>query len=206
MNRNYLKKLTDDWVENLIENDKKLLKQSWPTCWLISFLNNFILNNDVKITNSFQKKYIKYIKWLWIDVENKWWHPLYSALLFTEYWNDVLQKDPIVVYYIEDISQWEWLTQFVKMMHNHNIFQYTRSSWLDFKEDRKDFLINQTDYEDTDSWHAVNIGRWEYWNLKEYWSYWEDNKYNILWITPKAFAGLLKNDDLKKTVYIVKYM
>lgn len=205
MKTTYLKELRNDWIKNKNNNEEKLLKQIWPTCWLISILNNFLLNNKAVFTQENLEIYLKYVADLWINIESKWWNITIWSILFTEYWNDVLKNRPIRAYYINDITTRSGLRKFAKMLSNWNIFVYSRSSGFDFNLDKKDLVLDQEDYRETDSRHAVNIWIWKDWLLKEYGSYW-DSKYNILWITPKSFAGLLKNKDIRKSVFIIKYL
>ena len=179
----------------------KLLKQDWPTCWWYSVLNNFQLQTNMLLSKRDIREFREYSIDNWLDLE-KWWQPILANVLLTLRWNDVKGRKPIMCYYINDLTKTRQLYQFIKMLLLWNIFQYSRSSWDDFKKDRKDLVLDKEDYAKTDKWHAVNIWLDKY-RFKEYGSY-GSSKYNILWITIKAFLWLLRWNDIKKSVYFFK--
>lgn len=206
MTTRYLKKIKNIWIKNDRDNEDKLIKQEGPICWLAFIVNNFILNNDVEFSQKDMDKYIEYLEWIWVKMEDWWWNATYSACLFTEYRNDVLKNKPIRAYYLNDITKNHDMLKFWKLLSKGIIFWYSRSSWSDFKKDRMDLILDKIDYEETKDRHAVNVGIWRNWLLREYWSYWKDNKYNILWITPESFAWLLNNEDIRKSVFLIRYL
>ncbi len=180
----------------------ELLEQKWPTCWLYANLNNFILQTGIQLTNLDAVELLIYLRNKGINLK-KGKATLYGIILFTERWN-ARDNRKVKCYYINNLTKKKELYQFAKLLSLGNVVMYARTAWWDFKKDRQDKVLNWTDYEKTDSWHAVNI-----WSDKankrliEYWSYGK-SKYNILGVTYKAFLGLMKNSDIKKSVYFYK--
>lgn len=191
--------------ENKID-EKKLLIQYGPTCWIISILNNFIMNTGGKFTKSDQKKFLKYLDGKWVNTD-KWWIQLISLAYFTEYWNDVLKRKPIIGYYLNDLTNKKEFSIFCRLLAKNNVFGYSRESWDWFKEDRKDGVLDQLDWKDSEKGHAVNICLDKENNrLKELGSYGDDSKYNILWINLDSFLSLLRKWDIRQSVYLIKYI
>lgn len=214
LNLKYIKELGDELFSNTAElSSTRLLTQKWPTCWLYWWMNNMImnvvanleLNTWIRLTARDARRFVIYCRNVkWLDT-TKWWPPFFAFMYFTERWNDYLKKDiKIKAYYINSLLDMKSFRKFTKLLSEWMVFGYSRNAGKWFINDRKDLILDQTEWEDSSSWHFVNIGRdKKRWKLKEYGSYGWRNKYNLLWFYYKSFLWLLRTWSIRQSVYFI---